>query len=42
MELTLELNPVMKPPAQEVAGSMWRHNLPALTRLLELVSEGAA
>lgn len=37
LELTLELNPVMKPPAHEVAGSMWAHNLPALMRLMELV-----
>ena len=38
LELTLELNPVMKPPAQEVAGVMWKHNLPALLRFIELVS----
>jgi len=37
LELTLELNPVMKPPAAEVAGSMWEHNLPALLRFIELV-----
>jgi hypothetical protein len=39
LELTLELHPVMKPPAQEVAGSMWRHNLPPLMRFMELVRQ---
>lgn len=37
LELTLELNPVMKPPAEEVSGTMWQHNLPALLRFIELV-----
>lgn len=37
LELTLELNPVMKPPAQEVDSSMWPNNLPALMRFMELV-----
>lgn len=38
LELTLELNPIMKPPAAEVAGPMWQHNLPPLMRFMELVS----
>jgi hypothetical protein len=37
LELTLELNPIMKPPAEEVGGIMWQQNLPALMRFMELV-----
>lgn len=39
MELTLELNAVMKPPAHEVAGAMWSDNLPALMRFVEMVRQ---
>lgn len=37
LELTLELNPIMKPPVEEVGGIMWQQNLPALMRFMELV-----